>query len=573
MRLLIERQNRWTIELTFSNCEGNLGDHRLGAQAAAHPTATATPHLSESELKSDFYPPPGGPNQRSDQSQTCCLKTSHKRSIRKRIGRIFVPFSRSQPDCPQRTHHPEGHAGLAELQVPEDPQELEGLRTAWELDARTPGIPATSEIPAANDTHAPAAQSEVHHTGSRWSVAHSAPERKAPAANLPSPLTTNMVDLAWPGSNTTYAFMHGSMSPAVSPITAEVWMKYPEQPGQYMGEQCDSVTPYDVSGPHAVVSPAHSLQNLSGYMPLADGRAVYSPASSPTSTRRSSNAMMMSETFSGSHTPSVGSAGVPSPTRQGTCTSQEVLYHQFGGSPDPNSQAATHTLNSFTLMKSLPATGEFLTNLNGAGTDFEIIGNLAIWNRNQNPTLSAPCLNVPDAYASVTQKKGGLSMNLVQSCDEAPPKYSPGTRNSHFAWEHMASQIARVQSQVQAEVLYAKTKCPRGKHAPVRGKFKRGWSSPEENETPSCVPFFPPLPCDLCDQVFTGLYRKGNMKRHKRLKHTTCTGPNPDLACRECGQVYKRIDARKKHEWKKHRVLDTKPEKRRPKLPNFLVAD
>jgi uncharacterized C2H2 Zn-finger protein len=51
--------------------------------------------------------------------------------------------------------------------------------------------------------------------------------------------------------------------------------------------------------------------------------------------------------------------------------------------------------------------------------------------------------------------------------------------------------------------------------------------------------------CDYCNTTFTGIYRRGNLARHMRTRHThkqmyTCP-------CPVCGRVYKRSDALRKH--------------------------
>ncbi|KAF2682629.1 hypothetical protein K458DRAFT_52789 [Lentithecium fluviatile CBS 122367] len=70
-----------------------------------------------------------------------------------------------------------------------------------------------------------------------------------------------------------------------------------------------------------------------------------------------------------------------------------------------------------------------------------------------------------------------------------------------------------------------------------------------------------PLSCGYCKMKFTGQYQKGNLTRHVRTFHVTTTAYN----CRTCPKTYLRDDARRKHEWKKHRAEDCRPEKRRQK--------
>jgi hypothetical protein len=79
------------------------------------------------------------------------------------------------------------------------------------------------------------------------------------------------------------------------------------------------------------------------------------------------------------------------------------------------------------------------------------------------------------------------------------------------------------------------------------------------------IPIFRPLPCSICYIEFNGRYQRGNLKRHLKQNHRQEAGTidESDRTCRICARVYKRPDARRKHEWKKHHMEDSKPAKRR----------
>lgn len=59
------------------------------------------------------------------------------------------------------------------------------------------------------------------------------------------------------------------------------------------------------------------------------------------------------------------------------------------------------------------------------------------------------------------------------------------------------------------------------------------------------------LPCDVenCSVIFTGVYRRSNFRRHKRLKHTVVVYP---CGVNECLKTFNRQDARLKHQRKHH---------------------
>jgi hypothetical protein len=74
-----------------------------------------------------------------------------------------------------------------------------------------------------------------------------------------------------------------------------------------------------------------------------------------------------------------------------------------------------------------------------------------------------------------------------------------------------------------------------------------------------------------CDAVFRGVHSKGNLGRHRRLKHEE-GGPKM-YACEEplCPRVFDRKDARLKHQRRHHIHLATHPAVRR--APRVLEDD
>ncbi|KAF1911769.1 hypothetical protein BDU57DRAFT_551821 [Ampelomyces quisqualis] len=88
--------------------------------------------------------------------------------------------------------------------------------------------------------------------------------------------------------------------------------------------------------------------------------------------------------------------------------------------------------------------------------------------------------------------------------------------------------------------------------------------SDSEYTRPRAVKRYPKESCKLCGLLFTGRYGKGNLARHIREKHGLVNSMIGKV-CRVCKTVYNRADAKRKHEWKKHRLQDVKPNKRRKK--------
>ncbi|KAH7413591.1 hypothetical protein DE146DRAFT_749796 [Phaeosphaeria sp. MPI-PUGE-AT-0046c] len=64
--------------------------------------------------------------------------------------------------------------------------------------------------------------------------------------------------------------------------------------------------------------------------------------------------------------------------------------------------------------------------------------------------------------------------------------------------------------------------------------------------------------CTHCNTEFYGRYQRGNLARHVRQQHSITEAQiSEGCVCRICKQGFKRQDARRKHEWKKHGLEDT----------------
>lgn len=151
--------------------------------------------------------------------------------------------------------------------------------------------------------------------------------------------------------------------------------------------------------------------------------------------------------------------------------------------------------------------------------------------------------------------------------NDALPVYSPQTAHS-------------VPSNGQASALTITQTCILNDNSRAdRGILRRSASAPATINDASTV--FPILSCGQCDGSFRGQYAKGNMSRHMRSKHPSSTNgviEPEDLICRKCKSGFKRPDARKKHEWKQHRIHDVKPKKRgrrrkMPELEDFEILE
>jgi hypothetical protein len=73
-----------------------------------------------------------------------------------------------------------------------------------------------------------------------------------------------------------------------------------------------------------------------------------------------------------------------------------------------------------------------------------------------------------------------------------------------------------------------------------------------------------PVSCDECPQKFKGIYRNGNLKRHKRSQHPRPGDSSAEITCDQCFKPYRRRDALKKHLRKIH-GLGGKKKRRGPR--------
>ncbi|KAF2123534.1 hypothetical protein P153DRAFT_161831 [Dothidotthia symphoricarpi CBS 119687] len=75
------------------------------------------------------------------------------------------------------------------------------------------------------------------------------------------------------------------------------------------------------------------------------------------------------------------------------------------------------------------------------------------------------------------------------------------------------------------------------------------------------------IQCGQCDVRFTGKYRRGNLARHVRHKHSESRGGPYTCSANGCSKVYRRQDAKLKHERQRHAELHCPQEQSRHSLP------
>jgi hypothetical protein len=90
--------------------------------------------------------------------------------------------------------------------------------------------------------------------------------------------------------------------------------------------------------------------------------------------------------------------------------------------------------------------------------------------------------------------------------------------------------------------------------------YTRTTSRSGHNKPPASLSSEKIIKCGQCSQAFSGRFQRGNRARHARQQHFGFRSTNkPECICRVCCQIFKRQDARRKHEWRQHALPDAKP--------------
>ncbi|KAI8936496.1 hypothetical protein NX059_006901 [Plenodomus lindquistii] len=155
---------------------------------------------------------------------------------------------------------------------------------------------------------------------------------------------------------------------------------------------------------------------------------------------------------------------------------------------------------------------------------------------------------------------------LVQHVPDPPHPVSPIVAEagpaSHMIVEDENLPGGNVSSQLPASALETHVYHSNREYLPVPGlDDQQSEQLSEGSMTSASVPDI--LVCDNCGTQFRGIYRKGNLARHARLKHKGET--ETVYVCEECPneRTFKRKDARLKHYRKHHPYLNKEPARSR----------
>jgi hypothetical protein len=164
---------------------------------------------------------------------------------------------------------------------------------------------------------------------------------------------------------------------------------------------------------------------------------------------------------------------------------------------------------------------------------------------------------------SPQQTTTSSSRTSITSLDTGPPSYSPIALSTYQALTNFDPQSSPMSTSSLLGFSYPHSPSI-SDGSPTIPLAVEQPSINEPDPTPESIP------CQVlgCKAKFTGDYQKGNLKRHVKSCHSELLAPNGEiqrdlskLKCSRCSFVFKRSDARKKHEYRAHRVGLEPPKK------------
>jgi hypothetical protein len=156
------------------------------------------------------------------------------------------------------------------------------------------------------------------------------------------------------------------------------------------------------------------------------------------------------------------------------------------------------------------------------------------------------------------------------------PRYQPRRPDSAHAYDpslalsnptsglenHLASLEAKIHLPIDNTTTY--TSCPSSPNS----SLPLPWATASSSTTPTAPPSIGAtdddiICCGQCGVEFTGVYRRGNLGRHVRHKHTQAKGGPFTCMAEGCYKVFARQDARLKHARNHHPGLHGEPIQRK----------
>ncbi|KAF2638055.1 hypothetical protein P280DRAFT_89922 [Massarina eburnea CBS 473.64] len=447
-----------------------------------------------------------------------CHKSSRSGSIRKGFGRVFFYFSRMHPIHGTSSYTlgttATEHAELpAATSMPELPGTMQS--GAWELDTfqQQPSL-ITSQHHEQNHAHSSSIASQ--YTQPVYSSARTpqhAPVAQPWRASASNSVSSDSLPIERQGTSP-YPLMINNDPPTTSPSTSHSTStttspatpnRFEERAWSGNGNMYQQTSSFNA--PHS-----YPMSPYGYYQPKSGADLSGSPVSIRTSCAQSYSI----------HNTSLPTPLLTSPRNHGTELSPLGFQHNsFEGSPTSSpSHSSAGSGMSYMI----------------AAHNLEQLNTVSQHNHaTVHPSLWDSRVSFPQTHRS-SEGSRPIALFHDDHFDDPSPPY------------HVNADVLQAPTQYQSEP---------GQTFPHL--------TPANKKTKLPCISTPLLACPYCDQLFKGLSRTGNRNRHIKAYHRMNSSTEEVAAktCRSCGAVYKRPDARRKHEWKKHRLEDCRPDKRR----------
>lgn len=182
------------------------------------------------------------------------------------------------------------------------------------------------------------------------------------------------------------------------------------------------------------------------------------------------------------------------------------------------------------------------------------------WNHSENPSIFSRDggTSTPNTgFDSITHAQPGNLIAALEAGGSGQPQWpSLGVQQSPKYDSYAAALTGKRQGQIQGggHANYSR-KSSYGHHLTPGPPEYQSIVPPTQQTAPSVLSMTPSslpevLLCEQggCPATFKGIYRRGNQRRHMRLKH----GIDMPYQCDLCHKTFKRSDARLKHKRIKH---------------------
>ncbi|KAH6615303.1 hypothetical protein C7974DRAFT_380156 [Boeremia exigua] len=516
MRLLIESR-KLTIELASTK---HIAVDRAGAETFVPQGAKEDPHIDHfDDIKSSQSSTDNKPSsETSDTSVFRYTQLSRRKSIHKRIGRVLLRISRMCSDAQCSVYAYQYGSGASELPAGESPGE--GTASLYEMPGSFPRVELESQdvekrsVPPYSTSMAYAQAAPEHLQGYYKKNQNATLRRAAPmsVANL-----SHLPRLEVPQSQYRVPRLisdHSPLTPSpISPITPVIDTNSGYSGAPNLGQYLDVISPCTIPKQSQIFACYGNWSHHGQQSPATPSTSdSYDHSLSYTTTPLS--AYSHSSYPPSAHSPYPYSAHSshqpwPQPQIERQPPMQAQTYSPMHCSQSSNQ---THLAGANFWASNVRAQTGDVNNGFPLFQSQDWQSEISVASRPHGPTSQAQSYFEKQGHDSSDQLLFP-HLSMSHTFEDVPPAYSP------------------VASEPQPT---------------IRNTQQR----------------YQPAVCQHCGKIFTGKYGSGNCKRHVQQTHASIFDRAIHM-CKMCMKTYNRADALRKHQWKKHRMADAKPNKRR----------